>query len=561
MSERVRQRLVLSALLVIAAVTFLIGINWGLPTRAVDPFLFGNQPVWPGAKIAQLAGDRTPSASLGADVDRNPIARTGAPVVLNLTDQQRAEIIRRYRLYTYQPDEMITMMALASMRPSIRDFDPKLYQYGGLWVYPVGALIKAFARPQPDQVYYLDHPDAFARFYVIARLYTVAWAVLGAWAVFCIARRLSNGDLLTASFATLCYTFMPVVVNMAHEAKPHLPAAVLILLAIIAATKFIENGKKRWWILTGVLCGAAAGMVLSAAVALIVPVTMLLLRRESWNQRLVILLATLVIAVDVYFLTNPYVLNHLIRDRAVLASNLQNSQAMYRASPSLEGAWNALKLIGVGASSLLAVAGAFSLIGYGLALSRKRRRGAPLGWMMFAVSAVVVLQFTLLATDKPAEYARFALLPDIALGTIGVVGAARIARSNGTRITLMVILFTATAFHGVSYVWHFGRDSVTRTTRLIAAERLRTLGAQGATTLALSAEPAPYSLPPVDLFKWKLILLPAGQVDSPAADVFVRTVDWTEPKPGAEYWTRPRVAPTPISWAAKPYEVRMRPSR
>ena len=30
----------------------------------------------------------------------------------NETDKQRAEILR-YRLYTYQPDEMVTMMALA----------------------------------------------------------------------------------------------------------------------------------------------------------------------------------------------------------------------------------------------------------------------------------------------------------------------------------------------------------------------------------------------------------------------------------------------------------------
>ena len=30
------------------------------------------------------------------------------------------------------------------------------------------------------QTYYLDHPEAFAKFYVIARLYAVAWAIIGA---------------------------------------------------------------------------------------------------------------------------------------------------------------------------------------------------------------------------------------------------------------------------------------------------------------------------------------------------------------------------------------------
>jgi hypothetical protein len=196
--SRTRERIVLTCTLLACAPVFLLGITWGLPSQKVDPFLFGDHPVWSGREIAALAGDRSPDAKLGADVDRNPIAATGAPVVLNATEQQRAEIVRRYRLYTNQPDEMITMMALASMRPSVRDFDPKLYQYGGLWIYPVGGLIKVFANPKADSIYYLDHPEEFGRFYVIARLYCVAWAMIGAWAVFWIVRRLTKQPWLAA---------------------------------------------------------------------------------------------------------------------------------------------------------------------------------------------------------------------------------------------------------------------------------------------------------------------------------------------------------------------------
>src|SRR3954447_14144514 len=159
--SRARERLLLISVLAFSAIVFLLGITWGLPSRNADPFLFGDHPIWTGKEIAALAGDRSPQQALGADVDRNPIARSNEPVVLNATDQQRAEIVRRYRLYTYQPDEMITMMALGSMRPRVRDFDPKLYQYGGLWIYPVGALIKVFANPKADSTYYIDHPEEF----------------------------------------------------------------------------------------------------------------------------------------------------------------------------------------------------------------------------------------------------------------------------------------------------------------------------------------------------------------------------------------------------------------
>ena len=125
--------------MLLGAVVFLIGINWGLPSRKVDPFLFGDHPTWTGAQIVNLLGEPASAggvSSIGADVDANP--NKVRPVLINGTDAQRAEILVRYRLYSYQPDEMITFRALRAIPAS--HGDPKLYQYGGLWIYPVGAL-------------------------------------------------------------------------------------------------------------------------------------------------------------------------------------------------------------------------------------------------------------------------------------------------------------------------------------------------------------------------------------------------------------------------------------
>src|SRR4051812_34226060 len=161
-----RVRLLLAILMLFAAGVFLIGINWGLPSRRVDPFLFGQHPVWTGEQIVALAPER--SDARGADVDANPIVTRDRPIVLNDTDAKRAEIVRRYRLFTYQPDEMITMMSLSKIRQF--NGDPRLYQYGGLWIYPVGALVRGamllglIERPPidtPPLVFYLDHPEAF----------------------------------------------------------------------------------------------------------------------------------------------------------------------------------------------------------------------------------------------------------------------------------------------------------------------------------------------------------------------------------------------------------------
>src|SRR5690606_3933047 len=93
----------------------------------------------------------------------------------------------------------------------------------------------------PDLAYYLDHPEAFGRFYVVARLYTVLWGLVGVWAVYWITRRLA-GSIAMAGLGTAGFILLPSVVNMVHEAKPHLPGAVLMLLASMAAAKFVETG-------------------------------------------------------------------------------------------------------------------------------------------------------------------------------------------------------------------------------------------------------------------------------------------------------------------------------
>jgi hypothetical protein len=554
MSNSKHERWILAGLTLFAAIVFCIGINWGLPSRRVDPFLFGDHPVWSGAEIDRLAPRE--NENVGADVDANPIGDRNHPILLNDTDAKRAEIVRRYRLFSDQPDEMITFKSLSRIRES--HGDPRLYQYGGLWMYPVGVMLKAASVVglldlRSDRIYYLDHPDAFGRFYVFARLYVVLWGLVGVWAVFWIAKRLSN-DVITASAAALCYTLLPVVVNMAHEAKPHLPGAVLVLLAIIAAAKFVETTKWKWALRAGALCGAAFAMVLSALLGFVVLPMMVLLAEMKWSKRLGVLCASTAIGFALFAMTNPFVVKHLLSDPQMLRSNLGNSSAMYQAPFSGQGLVNAMKLIGEGATPVLAILGVFGIV-------VMIRRQSSLAWLLIAAMLMVLVQFVLLASNKPGEYARFAMLPDIVLVIAAVTAAGVAVRRVDLRCGLLALLCVIAGVWGASYEWHFINDSVARSSRVIAAERLRRLQQDGAHTLLVAAEPAPYSLPPVDLFSWQIILAPKGGMTTPT-DVMVMSSDYAgEPVAGAkgsiDYWIRPRLLPTPISWAAKPWYVKV----
>lgn len=502
-----------------------------------------------------LAGAGNDASNRAADVDANPLDRSDT-VVVNATDAQRAEIVRRYRLYSYQPDEMQTFMALKEMKPGALDLDPKFYKYGGLWVYPVGAFIKVGAicrliDVRADLAFYLDHPDAFARFYVAARLYTVAWAIVGVWAVFCLARR-ATGDGLVAAMAALTFAAMPAVVNSAHEAKPHLPGVVLTLVAVMAAERYVRVGSLRAAVLTGLACGAAIAMVPSALpVVLVVPVAVML-RKEAWGRRIKAVGIAAAVTVGVYVTTNPYVPINAFRRPEVLRSHFSNSADFYRLG-GRDALPNAVMLLGAGMSPLLAFAGLLSAGAIFLRIIRKKERvskGRVIALLLGVPAALGLLQFVAFAGGQPGDYGRLALLPNAALALAAVCMVGRGAGRSQFRLFLLGTMLLTTLAPGAIYVAGFVRDAGTKTTRLEVAAELEAIRGRGFANLTAPMDPAPFSLPSVDLWKWRIELPPRGSPLVPRPDgIAVRPLD----VPGDTWlhqWLGPR-----LCWASKSFEI------
>src|SRR5579884_3097467 len=84
--------LVCLGLIAAGAASFLSGLEWGLPSRRIDPYLFGQHPVWSGQQIIQLGGMPATNAERAVDVSSQPLDRT-KPVIVNPTDEQRARYL------------------------------------------------------------------------------------------------------------------------------------------------------------------------------------------------------------------------------------------------------------------------------------------------------------------------------------------------------------------------------------------------------------------------------------------------------------------------------------
>jgi hypothetical protein len=175
-----------------------------------------------------------------------------------------------------------------------------------------------------------------------------------------------------------------------------------------------------------------------------------------------------------------------------------------------------MELIAEGATVVIAIVGALGVLAMIARWMRRREEDEQVeDWrplvLLGAVAAIVLTQFVLLAGGKPGEYGRFALVPDIVLAIAAVVAIARATSAVGPilRGILLTVLAVAVVPFGMEYVHAFQRDTRQITSRLRAGQELTTMPG----TIGLRDEPAPYSMPPVNLFDRDLVLLPVGPVN------------------------------------------------
>jgi hypothetical protein len=101
----------------------------------------------------------------------------------------------------------------------------------------------------------------------------------------------------------------------------------------------------------------------------------------------------------------------------------------------------------------------------------------------------------------------------------------------------------ATGWFGWPYLQGFIRDRGPLTSRLAAAAEIEEFRKAGAKRVLISAEPAPYAVPPLNLFDWQVILVPRNRKPDHFAqpgDVIVQIVE----------------GDTPISWADKKFKIK-----
>lgn len=517
-----------SVVLVVGLACALCGITWGLPN----------------ADRVNLLGDDLDAVR----AQIQPDSRTDTLVYAHEKEADSVDLgraYRRYFLYSNHPDEMLTLMGLARMKPSSLELHPGQFQYGGLFTYPIGALIFLGGKLELVEVArdvkaYLEQPRAFGRLYVVGRLYVAAFYVATGLLVFWFGRRFAEPSL--AVTGAILYLLSPGAIVFAHEMKPHAAAPFFILISFYFLHRLLTENRSRYLHLAAVSCGAATAMVYSNEIFILAVLSCVwFVEGISLTDRLLRTCACCLVVAAVYFAFNPYVL----LDFPTLLEEIRLIRIRYQTGISLAGIAGFVRHPLLGSlgvpTALLALWGIIGIV---------RRRSAwgyvTLG-MMVLYATLLIYQLGPQAHSTKMARLMCALFP---LFSVLAVAGLNAVSLRWLRLTVGIVSMFWLAIVAWPNLRNYSLDAGAESTRLRAGEWINQYIPHGARVLVPNS-PAPYKCPPFAFGRYTLVT----QSDKPHDYCVTIGTEITDPSYAIAASARSSVRETPLSFANQPVYI------
>ncbi len=172
-------------------------------------------------------------------------------------------------IQSYHPDEQNVTYSLRNMEPSKLDFNPRFFGNPTFYTYQVGAaalaasLVGILPREHSEE-YWLSHPEAVRRFYVIGRGLSFAYMLLSLWMAYLVAAKLTARRSAGVVAALVVFS-LPVIAVHSHYMTVNSSAVFWALGAVFFALRIRERARWRDYVLAGVFTGFAVSTKLNNA--------------------------------------------------------------------------------------------------------------------------------------------------------------------------------------------------------------------------------------------------------------------------------------------------------
>ncbi len=385
--------------------------------------------------------------------------------------------------HTYNADEPhVVNMAVSFGSGSLR---PYSFKYPSLWPMMLAGLYglwfavwSVFGLRKSPLDFAALYGFAPTGFYLIARALS-ATASLAALAAVSRSERAEDGSRWP--YGALILAFSPVLVDLAHAAKPDSLMLLLAAGAWACALRFQSGGPRVWLLAAGAFIGAACSTQYTAApAALIVPLAWLL--REGGAPSVTWLLQASAFAAAAFFAGSPFI----ALDFGRFAADWSDYADLGRLRPhdavamAKTVAYNLWTYGGDGSP-----AGAAALIGLGILAWRRTRRA-----LLLAVP--IAAYFVVLTASPDGGWQRYLLGVFPALALLSSEGLALLGGAKPWRRAAVAAFVLAP---GLFISWRYVSDLILPDTRAQAEVWMKENVPAGETVLLDQPHASPRAIP------------------------------------------------------------------
>ncbi len=435
-----------NAVLGLALAAGICGLRWGLPgperLRAFPERLIPTPEV--AARFARewaklYAGIEASHKSPGTD---EPVAHAvGVEIVRPGWDFPPLKLLNSYRsllLQSGHPDEKKSFVILSQMRPWRLEFKPLYIQYGGAFIYPLGAFLGAahltgLIHLTPGMEYYLLHPEDIGSLYLAGRVFMLLFQLGTVLLLFKLGERLAGARAGAA--AAVLGALTPLAALNTHVIKPHPYAAFWALAACWYLLEALSRNRRRDFLACGACAGMAAGSLFSMIPLLGLPLAGLLAgvrpRKEAFMGAAA--------GVAVFVAANPYVL-FAFKDfqwDLAYASGRELSLSPFSVVDYLQA-----MVVNVGLISAVLSTGGLILS----SLSRSKEE-AVLARGTLLILAVLLVKFSVFFSEDPAALRLF-YVPVLLSFILGAVAVEKSKLPKPFKAAVFVLLLVESGLRG-----------------------------------------------------------------------------------------------------------------
>jgi hypothetical protein len=500
------------------------GIRWGLPSPERSRLVIPGDPAPVLRRVLeQTARDIEQKRATSVLVPLPGSSRVEPERSLAEDEVALARATRRFLTFSCDWDEPHIIRSLAMMRPDAFDFNPRMFSYGGLAIYPVGALIRAgmalglMPRRATAEAFLAD-PEAFGRLYVAGRLWVLLLVVIGLWTVWWAATQ-AHGPAIGLVAALLYATSTPVHAWMTLI-KPHTPVAAFVALAYGFAVRAVVRARPSDLVRAAVAAGLAASMVQTATITFLVVLVAAWRFEGTLRGRAMRAVRLALVTAAVFVALNPY---YLLDFDAVRAEKQRHGEQLaFRLEPASFVALARWQLANAIPLPLLVLA-------LGGACVRQR----PPRLVAASLVAVNYLAVSSGVSGMAEPTMVRWLLPSLPI--LAIWAALGHARLRARFPVLACVLIVAGASWSLLLDLFYQRDRLVACTAEASHQQaggwLAAALPRG-TDLGLVYEPVPRQLPPIDLARYRLRWIPHPWTLRAGLPEWFLTTTATPPAPG-----------------------------